>query len=93
MAEAGPAPVPAVSVITSVDDLPPPTPADSGETATSETRFPFIIADRYVAERELGRGMARVFLAQDRRLKRPVAWSVREDDIRAALTAYLERQP
>ncbi len=75
MAESGPAPF-EFPTITAVDDLPSADPGETTTTATSDGRFPFVIADRYVAERELGRGMARVFLAEDRRLKRRVAVKV-----------------
>jgi serine/threonine-protein kinase len=46
------------------------------------------LADRYAVERELGRGgMATVFLAEDRKHRRPVAIKVLHSELAAALGA------
>jgi eukaryotic-like serine/threonine-protein kinase len=62
-------------------------PAGEGETDLLE-RLRTALADRYEIERELGHGgMARVYLAQDRKHQRAVAIKVLRPDVAAAIGA------
>jgi eukaryotic-like serine/threonine-protein kinase len=75
LSSAGPWPLHLIRTLTAAGGGPPPRASDDASIPSwSEPRFPFLIADRYLVERELGRGgMGRVLLAEDRRLKRRVA--------------------